>query len=63
MNMIVGKLADFGDYLGAELAVIGYATGPGDFDGPLVLAEIVDSAGLKDFIELVRRYFFGSSPK
>ncbi len=51
VDEIVGKLADFGDYLGAELAVIGYATGPGDFGGPLVLAEIVDPAGLRDFIE------------
>ncbi len=48
---IVDKLADFGDYLGTEIAVAGYATGPGDFGGPLVLAEIIDPAGLKDFIE------------
>ncbi len=48
---IVGKLSDFGDFLGAELAVMGYATGPGEFDGPLVLAEVVDPAGLRDFIE------------
>ncbi len=51
VDEIVGKLADFGDYLGTELAVIGYATGPGDFGGPLVLAEIVNAAGLRDFIE------------
>ena len=51
VDEIVGKLADFGDYLGAELAVVGYAAAPGEFDGPVVLAEIVDAAGLKDFIE------------
>ena len=51
VDEIVSKLADFGDFLGAELAVTGYATGPEDFAGPLVLAELVDPAGLKDFIE------------
>ncbi len=51
VDEIVGKLADFGDYLGAELAVTGYTTAPGEFDGPLVLAEVVDPAGLRDFIE------------
>ncbi len=51
VDEIVGKLADFGEFLGAELAVAGFSTGPGDFGGPLVLAEIVDPAGLRDFIE------------
>ena len=51
VDEIVGRLAEFGDFLGAELAVAGYATGPGNFSGPVVLAEIVDSAGLRDFIE------------
>ncbi len=51
VDEIVGKLSDFGDYLGAELAVIGYTTALGEFDGPLVLAEVVDPAGLQDFIE------------
>ena len=51
VDEIVGKLSDFGDFLGAELAVMGYATGPGEFDGPVVLAEVVDPAGLRDFIE------------
>ncbi len=51
VDEIVGKLADFSDYLGAELAVAGYATGPGDFGGPLVLAELVDAAGFQDFLE------------
>ncbi len=51
VDEIVGKLAEFGEFLGDELAVIGYSTGPGDFDGPLVLAEVVDPAGLRDFVE------------
>ena len=48
---IVGVLSEFGDYLGDELAVSGYATGPDGFGGPLVLAEVVDTAGLRGFIE------------
>ena len=48
---IVGRLGEFGEFLGAEVAVAGYSSGPGDFGGPLALAEIVDAAGLQDFIE------------
>ncbi len=51
VDEIVGKLADFGEFLGAELAVAGFSAGDGEFGGPLVLAEIVNSAGLRDFIE------------
>ncbi len=48
---IVSRLSEFGEYLGDEVAVIGYTEGPGEFEGPVVLAEIVDPAGLRDFIE------------
>ncbi len=51
VDEIVGKLSDFGEFLGAELAVTGYVVGPEEFGGPLVLAEVVDLAGLRDFIE------------
>ena len=51
VDEIVGKLSDFGDFLGAELAVVGYSPAPDELDGPLVLAEVVDPAGLQDFIE------------
>ena len=51
VDRVVGRLAEFGEFLGEELAAMGYATGPSDFDGPLALAEIVDPEGLRDFIE------------
>ncbi len=51
VDEIVSKLSDFGEFLGEELAVAGFSAGPGEFGGPLVLAEIVDPAGLRDFIE------------
>ncbi len=55
VDEIVTRLSEFGEFLGNEVAVMGYrvttATADDDFDGPLVLAEIVDSAGLRDFIE------------
>ncbi|MCP3964100.1 MAG: hypothetical protein GY719_40235 [bacterium] len=51
IDEMVGRLSEFGEFLGDELAVAGYASGTGEFGGPLAMAEIVDSAGLKDFIE------------
>lgn len=54
VNEIVARLSEFGEFLGDEVAVVGYAGtggGPEDFEGPLVLAEIVDAAGLRDFVE------------
>ncbi len=51
VDEIVGRLSDFSEFLGAELAVAGYAGGPGEFEGPLVMAEVVDPAGLRDFIQ------------
>jgi hypothetical protein len=52
---IIQRLGEFGDQLGEELA-IGGEVRPGDGSevdllGPLVLAEVVDSEGLRDFVE------------
>ena len=47
---VVGRLAELGDYLGSEI-VIGATLEGRDTDGPLVLAELADPAGLRDFIE------------
>ncbi len=57
VDEIVARLSEFGDFLGDEVAVMGYTeandapANADDFEGPLVLAEIVDSAGLRDFVE------------
>ncbi len=53
---IVGRIGEFGEYLGAELAIGGQlpdrgAPGEGDDFGVLVLADIVDGPGLMDFVE------------
>ncbi|MEM7583493.1 MAG: FecR domain-containing protein [Acidobacteriota bacterium] len=51
VDEIVTRLSEFGEFLGDEIAVVGYAAGSDDFDGPLVMAEIVNAAGLQDFVE------------
>ena len=51
---IVGRIGEFGEYLGAELVVSGQMPSEGaaeDDFGVLVLAEIVDGPGLVDFVE------------
>ncbi|HEX9732174.1 MAG TPA: FecR domain-containing protein [Thermoanaerobaculia bacterium] len=53
MDEVVGKFSEFGAYLGEEM-VVGAQSGSGeleDFSGPLVLALVVDGAGLRAFIE------------
>lgn len=49
---VVDRIARFGEYLGEELA-IGAQSGAGGegFAGPLVLAQVVDQAGFRDFVE------------
>ncbi|MEE8523576.1 MAG: FecR family protein, partial [Thermoanaerobaculia bacterium] len=52
---IVARLGEFSDHLGEELAIGGQLRSQSgsddDFAGPLVLAEVVDGAGLRDFVE------------
>ncbi|MCP4658501.1 MAG: hypothetical protein GY856_24070 [bacterium] len=50
IDEVVAKLGEFSEYLGEELVVSVQARGE-DFAGPLVLAEIVDAAGFRDFAE------------
>ena len=50
VDRIVDTLSEFGEFLGDELAVTAWAIAD-DIDGPLVLAEIVDADGLRDFVE------------
>ncbi len=47
---VVAKLGEFSEYLGDELVVSVQARGE-DFAGPLVLAEIVDAEGFREFAE------------
>ena len=49
LAQVVDGFGEFGEYLGSELAVGGNRNG-GEFHGPLVLAEVVDEAGLRDFV-------------
>jgi len=50
IDEVVAKLGEFSDYLGDELVVSVQARGE-DFAGPLVLAEIVDAEGFREFAE------------
>lgn len=47
---VVEGFGEFSDYLGEELAV-GAGFGSNELQGPLMLAEVEDEAGLRDFIE------------
>lgn len=49
---VISRLGELGEYLGEELAVGAYyvASAEQSIDGPLVLAEVNDPAGLMDFI-------------
>ena len=48
---VVNRLGELGDYLGNELVVGTRLDAEAEIDGPLVLAEVADPAGLRDFIE------------
>lgn len=48
---VVGRLAELGDYLGSELVIGARLDAEAEIDGPLVLAELADPAGMLDFIE------------
>lgn len=48
---IVARLEELGSVLGEEIVFTGQSLPDDEFDGPIVLAEIVDSAGLRDLIE------------
>ena len=48
---LIGRFAEVGEYLGDELTVSGTFPDGDDFRGPLLMAEVVDAAALRDFIE------------
>lgn len=47
---LIGRFTEVAEYLGEELVVSG-SMPEEDFKGPLLLAEVVDAAALRDFIE------------
>lgn len=50
LSEAIDTFSEFGSYLGDELAVGGQIDPEGELDGVLVLAELVDSEGLRDFL-------------
>lgn len=51
MNQVIGTVREFGEYLGDEVAVSLAMNEKGEPDSPLVLAELKNSAGVKQFLE------------
>ena len=51
MDQVIGTIREFGDYLGDEIAVSVSMDEKGDPTAPLVLAELKNSAGFRQFIE------------
>jgi len=48
---VMSTLAEFGSQLGAEVAVGALLDSQGELHGPLVLADVLDAAGLRDFVD------------
>jgi hypothetical protein len=51
MDQVVGTIREFGDYLGDEIAVSVGMDEKGEPVSPLVLAELKNSAGFRQFLE------------
>ncbi len=51
MDEVIGTIREFGDYLGDEIAVSVSMDDKGEPTSPLVLAELKNSAGLREFLE------------
>ena len=49
IGTVTGKMQQFGSYLGSEVVVVGYLDETQGMDMPLVMAEVIDPAGLRDF--------------
>jgi hypothetical protein len=61
MDQVMETIRQFGDYLGEEIAVSVALDGATKPDAPLVLAELKNSSGLREFIEQqVAKYSQGS---
>ena len=51
MDQVIGTVREFGEYLGDEVAVSLSTNSKGEPDSPLVLAELKNSAGFRQFLE------------
>ena len=51
MDRVIGTVREFGEYLGDEVAVSLSINSKGEPDSPLVLAELKNSAGFRQFLE------------
>ena len=51
MDQVIGTVREFGEYLGDEVAVSLSMNSKGEPDSPLVLAELKNSAGFRQFLE------------
>lgn len=51
MDQVIGTVREFGEYLGDEVAVSLSMNDKGEPDSPLVLAELKNSAGFRQFLE------------
>jgi hypothetical protein len=61
---VIETISQFGDYLGEEVAISVSMSTDGNPDAPLVLAELKNSAGLREFIEQeVAKYSNGQQDK
>jgi hypothetical protein len=64
MDQVMGTIREFGDYLGEEIAVSVSMDEKGEPVSPLVLAELKNSAGVRQFIEQqMAKYAGGAKDK
>lgn len=64
MDQVMGTIREFGDYLGEEIAVSVGMDAKGEPVSPLVVAELKNSAGFRQFIEQqIARYASGAKDK
>jgi hypothetical protein len=64
MNQVMGTVREFGDYLGEEIAVSVGMDAKGEPVSPVVVAELKNSKGLREFIEQqIAKYSNGAKDK
>jgi len=61
MDQVIGTIREFGDYLGEEIAVSVSMDEKGEPTAPLVLAELKNSAGFRQFLEQQIAKFAGNA--
>ena len=62
MDQVIGTVREFGEYLGDEVAVSLSMNSKGEPDSPLVLAELKNSAGFRQFLEQQIAKFGANQP-